>query len=222
MTDHLDHTQIRLLVDRLDQITQWVHQELENAITCQVAFTDKTLARVTSDGETPLAFNERASDCAHQLLGTLRSWTNHVATERGLPWPGDGRAPHFARWLSRHVYDLARVENAANALTEILDAYETALRTIDRPPTKQRTIDENQLDEARALELNARACVQIAKTLGPRYSGLTQRKIKYLTETGALKPLRIVKGADGGRYRIYNLGSVLDLAARHGGERIEA
>ncbi len=42
MTDHLDRGRISLLVDRLDQIVDWVHDELENAITCQVAFTDKT------------------------------------------------------------------------------------------------------------------------------------------------------------------------------------
>ncbi|NKU90788.1 hypothetical protein GS884_25510 [Rhodococcus hoagii] len=214
MTDHLDRAHIRLLVDRLDQIADWVHDELENAITCQVAFTDKTLARVTSDGETPLAFNERASDCAHELLGTLRSWTNYVATEKNLPWPGDGRAPHFARWLSRHIYDVAGTDRAEDAFTEILDAYDNALHTIDRPAQKTRTIDDEQRTEARALELNAKACADMARTMGGDYRGLTKRRVLHLIDAHAVTPLRHVTA---GRWQspILRLGDVLDAHLDH-------
>ncbi|ORL00989.1 hypothetical protein A6F56_01170 [Prescottella equi] len=211
---NLDRSQIRLLVDRLDLIVEWVAEELENAITCQVAFTDKTLARVTSDGETPLAFNERASDCAHQLLGTLRAWTNHVATEKGLPWPGDGRAPHFARWLSRHIYDVAGTDQAGDAFTEILDAYDNALHTIDRPAQKTRTIDDEQRTEARALELNAKACADMARTMGGDYRGLTKRRVLHLIDAQAVTPLRHVTA---GRWQspILRLGDVLDAHLDH-------
>ncbi|WP_205915210.1 hypothetical protein [Prescottella equi] len=211
---NLDRSQIRLLVDRLDLIVEWVAEELENAITCQVAFTDKTLARISSDGETPLMFNEHASSAADQLLGTLRAWTNYVATEKGLPWPGDGRTPHYAHWLSRHIYDVAGTDRAADAFTEILDAYANALHTIDRPDQKTRTIDDEQRTEARALELNAKACADMARTMGGDYRGLTKRRVLHLIDAHAVTPLRHVTA---GRWRspILRLGDVLDAHLKH-------
>ncbi|MBM4587600.1 hypothetical protein GS507_05255 [Rhodococcus hoagii] len=215
MTDHLDRGRISLLVDRLDQIADWVHDELENAITCQVAFTDKTLARVTSDGETPLAFNERASDCAHELLGSLREWTNYVATEKDLPWPGDGRAPHYAHWLSRHIYDLAGTDLAAEAFTEIIDSYNHATTVVDRPtPKPPPQIDQSDWDEARRLNLNARSCAHMAHTMGADYADLNQRRVKYLADAGIIAPLQVAQG--GKRFeRIFLLGDVLDAHLRH-------
>lgn len=212
---NLDRSQIRLLVDRLDLIAEWVAEELENAITCQVAFTDKTLARVTADSETPLAFNERASDCAHQLLGTLRSWTNYVATEHALPWPGDGRAPHYARWLARHVFHLASTDQAAQAYTEIIDSYNTATEVVDRPaPKAPRQIDQSEWEEARTLNLNARACAHMAHTMGADYADLTQRRVKYLADAGIITPVQVAQG--GKRFeRIFLLGDVLDAHIRH-------
>ncbi|WP_238780384.1 hypothetical protein [Prescottella equi] len=211
---NLDRSQIRLLVDRLDLIVEWVAEELENAITCQVAFTDKTLARISSDGETPLMFNERASNAAHELLGSLREWTNYVATEKDLPWPGDGRAPHYAHWLSRHIYDLAGTDQAGDAFTEILDAYDNALHTIDRPAQKTRTIDDEQRTEARALELNAKACADMARTMGGDYRGLTKRRVLHLIDAHAVTPLRHVTA---GRWQspILRLGDVLDAHLDH-------
>ncbi|RVW06528.1 hypothetical protein [Rhodococcus spongiicola] len=208
MTD-LDHTQIRLLVDRLDQIAGWIHLELENTITRQIVFTEKALTRVTTRDEVPLAFNERASDFAHELAGTLRAWTNYVATERNLPWPGDGRAPHFARWLSRHAYDLAATEQATDAYDQILEVYKAAFAIIDRPKAKQRSIDDEQLAQARNLELNARGCVQVAKQLGRWHDQLTQSRIKYLTKTKVLTPLRTTR-INGTLTNIYRLGDVLE------------
>lgn len=210
----LDRSEISLLVDRLDKIVEWVAAELENAITCQTAFTNKTITRVGKDQEVPLAFNERASDCAHQLLGTLRSWTNYVATERRLPWPGAGRAQHFARWLSRHVYDVARTDRAPDAYTEILDAYDNALHTIDRPAQKVRVIDDEQRTEARALELNAKACADMARAMGGDYRGLTKRRVLHLVDTHAVTPLRHVTA---GRWQspILRLGDVLDAHLIH-------
>ncbi|MBM4489694.1 hypothetical protein GS471_16990 [Rhodococcus hoagii] len=209
---NLDRSQIRLLVDRLDLIVKWVHDELENAITCQVAFTDKTLARVTSDGETPLAFNERASDCAHELLGTLRSWTNYVATEQRLPWPGDGRAPHFAHWLSRHIYDVAGTDRAGDAYTEIVDAYNQAIDTIDRPAEKTRVIDDAKVHEARAWELHRDGIQTAARQIGGPYTGLTARRVRTLARAGRIQPIRCVVET---RAEIYRLGDVLDAHLAH-------
>ncbi|NKR75811.1 hypothetical protein GS688_07805 [Rhodococcus hoagii] len=212
MTDHLDRAHIRLLVDRLDQIAHWVHDELENAITCQVAFTDKTLARVTSDSETPLMFNERASNAAHELLCTLRAWTNYVATEKGLPWPGDGRAPHFAHWLSRHIYDVAGTDRAGDAYTEIVDAYNQAIDTIDRPAEKTRVIDDAKVHEARAWELHRDGIQTAARQIGGPYTGLTARRVRTLARAGRIQPIRCVVET---RAEIYRLGDVLDAHLAH-------
>lgn len=217
MTDHLDRAHIRLLVDRLDQIAHWVHDELENAITCQVAFTDKTLARVTSDSETPLMFNERASNAAHELLCTLRTWTNYVATEKDLPWPGDGRAPHYARWLSRHAFHLASTGRAAQAYTEIIDSYNTAIDTVDRPVEKTRTIDHSKVEEARAWELNRDGIATAAREIGGPYAGLTARRVRTLSRAGRIEPLRCVVES---RAEIYRLGDVLDAHLLHPSRRI--
>ncbi|MDV2474222.1 hypothetical protein F8M49_30025 [Rhodococcus zopfii] len=198
-----------LLIDRLDQIAGWVCTELETVITNQVTYTDKTLSRISTDDEVPLSFNDHASDFAYDLLGTLRNWTNYVANERALPWPGDGRAPHFARWLIRHAYDLARTEQARLAYDQIISLYDAAFKIVDRPPTRTRTINDEQLAEARKLELNAKTCADMARTMGAEYSNLTKRRVLHLVAVAAVVPLRHVKA---GRWEspILRLGDVLD------------
>ncbi|NKS17777.1 hypothetical protein GS490_15775 [Rhodococcus hoagii] len=212
---NLDRSEVSLLVDRLDKIVEWVAAELENAITCQTAFTNKTITRVGKDEEVPLAFNERASDNAHELLGTLRKWTNYVATEHSLAWPGDDRTPHFARWLSRHAFHLARTDDAARAYTEIIDSFNSAVAMVDRPAEKPpRQIDEAKLDEARRLNLNARACVQMAHTMGAEYADLTQRRVKYLADEKVIVPVWIAKAGKRSE-RVFLLGDVLDAHLHH-------
>lgn len=214
MTDalNLDRSEISLLVDRLDHITAWVAAELENAITCQVAFTDKTLTRIGKDEETPLAFNERASTCALDLFSTLRTWTNYVATERGLRWPGDGRAPHFARWLSRHAYDLARTDRATEAFNNLVDSYNEAVDVVDRPAEKARTIDDNKVNEARAWELHRDGIETAAREIGGPYTGLTARRVRTLARAGRIQAIRCVVET---RAEIYRLGDVLDAHLAH-------
>ncbi len=214
MTDHLDRGRISLLVDRLDQIVDWVHDELENAITCQVAFTDRHWLASPPTAKPHSPSTNAPATASHELLGTLRSWTNYVATEQRLPWPGDGRAPHFARWLSRHIYDVAGTDRAGEAFTEILDAYDNALHTIDRPAQKTRTIDDEQRAEARALELNAKPAPTWPARWGGDYRGLTKRRVLHLIDAHAVTPLRHVTA---GRWQspILRLGDVLDAHLDH-------
>ncbi|QDP12571.1 hypothetical protein FNU77_24075 [Prescottella equi] len=209
---NLDRSEVSLLVDRLDKIVEWVAAELENAITCQTAFTNKTITRVGKDEEVPLAFNERASDCAHELLGTLRKWTNYVATEHSLAWPGDGRTPHFARWLSRHAFHLARTDDAARAYTEIIDSFNSAVAVVDRPAEKTRSIDDEKVEEARAWELNRDGIETAARQIGGPYTGLTARRVRTLARAGQIYPIRCVVET---RAEIYRLGDVLDAHLAH-------
>lgn len=210
----LSGSEISLLTDRLDKIADWVCTELETVITNQTAYTDKTLTRISSDDEVPLSFNEHASDFAHDLLGTLRAWTNYVAAERDLAWPGDGRAPHFARWLSRHVNDLARTDQAALAYDQIIGLYDNAFKIVDRPPDRIRTIDDEQLAEARDLKLNAKACADMGRTMGDEYRTLTKRRVLYLVDAQAVAPVGHTKV---GRWEspILRLGDVLDAHLTH-------
>lgn len=211
---NLTRSEIDLLIDRLDLIAEWVCPELETVITNQVVYTDKTLTRVSADDEVPLSFNEHASDFAYDLLGTLRAWTNYVAAERAISWPGDGRAPHFARWLSRHINDLARTDQAQPAYTQIIGLYNAAFKIVDRPPARTRTIDDEQLSEARNLELNAKTCADMARTMGDEYRALTKRRVLHLVDTKAVTPLRYTKA---GRWEspILRLGDVLDAHLTH-------
>lgn len=213
-TDHLylDRDTLRLLSDRLGKVRDWVAAELENAITNQVAFTNKTIQRATKDDEVPLAFNVRASDVAYQLTGTLRGWVLHVCTARDLPWPGEGRAPHFAVWLDRHLIDLALTEEAPTAYAQIIEAFDAAWTTIDRPPVREYKIDNAKVDAARTLELHADGIAAAAREIGGSYSGLNARRVRTLAKANRVTAVRCVVAT---RAEVYVLGEVLDAHLAH-------
>lgn len=132
--DHffLERPAIKLLSTRLREIP-WITAELDTAITRQVAYADKT-THIARPAETPLVFSEDASEAAYVLLDTLRTWAHQIATNRHRPWPGEGRAPHFATWIDKHLIDLALCEDAPEAFDEICAAWKQAKQAIDRPP----------------------------------------------------------------------------------------
>ncbi|WP_027500418.1 hypothetical protein [Rhodococcus sp. UNC363MFTsu5.1] len=134
-TDHfyLDRSARSLLSTRLGEIRDWLVDELDNAITRQTAFGSGQATRHGQNDDPADVFDLNASDVAHDLFGTLRAWTYHVCTERQLPWPGEGRASHFAGWLDGHLIDLALTEQAPTAVDEITDAWKRAKSAIDTP-----------------------------------------------------------------------------------------
>ncbi|MFC7450533.1 hypothetical protein [Rhodococcus daqingensis] len=134
-TDHfyLDRSTRSLLSTRLGEIRDWLVDELDNAITRQTAFGSGQAIRHGQNDDPADVFDLNASDVAHDLLGTLRTWTNHVCTRRHLAWPGDGRAQHFAGWLDRHLIDLALTEQAQTATDQITDVWKRAKAAIDTP-----------------------------------------------------------------------------------------
>lgn len=181
-------------------------------------------AQVSSGSdEQPLPYDYGASR-AHELLhGEVVTWVRHVCEYRAMAYDGGRSTAAAAVWLADRVTSLAMTPGCEGAYPAIAKLFEAARRSTDLPAEKlPPPPDPAKVQEARALELNARGCVQVAKTLGPVHAGLTQRRIKYLTEAGVLVPLRITKGMDGARHRIYNLGAVLDATAKDDdGERVD-
>ncbi|MDF3309768.1 hypothetical protein P3H15_32640 [Rhodococcus sp. T2V] len=134
---YLDRSARSLLSTRLQEIRDWIVDELDNAITRQTALGTQETTRQARSDDTADVLDLNASDAAHDLHGTLRVWTHHVCTARKLPWPGEGRAQHFARWLDGHVIDLALTEQAPVAVDEITDAWKRAKDAIDPPQGRE-------------------------------------------------------------------------------------
>lgn len=126
---YLNRYEIHGLLDRLRALP-WIATELDTVIIRDTRYHDKHDRPTTT---TPVPFHLGASDVAWDMRDTLRTWVNEVATQRHLPWPGEYRADHYARWLDRHVMHLAQIENAPDAADEIRDIHKRALRAIDRP-----------------------------------------------------------------------------------------
>lgn len=133
---YLSRAEIRLLSERLKELGGWVSDELDTTIARTVAFSDESDIPHRSD-ERVLVFNAEASDTAFEILGTLRAWVEHTCTARQREWPGNGRIPMYAKWMDRHLIDLALTDRAAQAMDEITDAWKRAKRAIDRPAERE-------------------------------------------------------------------------------------
>ncbi|WP_336818975.1 hypothetical protein [Gordonia sp. MMO-8] len=132
--DHfIDRPTIRLTASRLNDIRDWAAEALDDAI-CRITESGRTGTR---SGDRPLEFNATASDVAHEALGTLRVWAEHVCQHSTVKWPGEQRIAEWARWLDRHLIDLAKTEEAPQAVDEIGDVHRRIMRVIDLPPVPE-------------------------------------------------------------------------------------
>jgi hypothetical protein len=86
-------------------------------------------------GETPVAFNGRASKAADALKNVLSTWARVIAGETGAELPVDDLA-RIATWLRPRVGWLRHHEAGAEAWNAILDAVRDARRAVDRRPEK--------------------------------------------------------------------------------------
>ncbi|MEJ9078836.1 hypothetical protein WKY82_10480 [Gordonia malaquae] len=133
-TDHfIDRSAISLTSDRLRAIREWAAEALDDAI-CRITETGRT---AVGGGDRPLEFNATASDVAHEALGTLRVWAEHICQHSAVKWPGEQRIAEWARWLDRHLIDLAKTEEAPQAVDEIGDVHRRIMRVIDLPPVPE-------------------------------------------------------------------------------------
>lgn len=104
--------------------------DLELAITRQTQFGTKGGgSRAT---ETPVAFDQRASEAAQHLKGVLVTWAILIAEETGAELPADDLA-RIAAWLRPRVGWLRHHVAGAEAWDEILQAVKEARHVVDRP-----------------------------------------------------------------------------------------
>lgn len=126
--------EIHLLSRKLTNLRDWMVDDLDSAIARQVAFGDDNDIRRRGRDDSGLEFNAAASLVAQDLWGVLRAWTEHVCTHSNHTWPGNQRSHVYAGWLNRRRVDLAKTEEAPQALDEICDAWDRVKRAIDLPP----------------------------------------------------------------------------------------
>lgn len=154
--------------------------DLDIAVTRQARLGAKNGGRAT---ETPIVFDNRASEAFRQLSSVLRSWTRLVVEEtgagtvptfgpahrscrhhscreirtRGLPGESLG---DMASWLKLRVAWLRHHEAGADAYREILDAVRDARRVVDRPGERiycgPCSCDEDLYARAGAVEVACR------------------------------------------------------------------
>jgi hypothetical protein len=111
---------------------QGLAYDLDVAITRQSRIGSRSGARST---ETPVAFDQRASEASQHLKGVLAGWARVVAEETGAELPVD-TLTGIATWLRPRVGWLRHHEAGAEAYNAIRDAVKAARRVCDRPAEK--------------------------------------------------------------------------------------
>lgn len=167
----------------------------------------------SNSGVQPLPVNLAASD-AHELLhSTLASWVRHALEYRSMPYAGPRTTAGIARWLADHVTSLAMTEGCEEAHDEIAHAMGQCRRVCDLY-TDRAVLPTDPHSEAivYGMELNAKGCADIARASG--VEGLTKRRVLYLVEVGAVRPLRM-EMARGNESPVLRMGEVLDAHQRH-------
>lgn len=195
----------RPLRDLLNQIPA-VLDDLAVTVTRQDRIGSGSLGS-SGDPTIPLPINLAASDAADDLHGELGIWVKHTARHRGLDLPRVPGTTALARWLNRHLIDLAQTPESDMAHDRIERCIRNCRRACDRPAEKRFTMDQDKLAEARALELNTNAIATIAKIMHVPH--LTVKRINNLKTGGHITPARHAYGRDH-----YHLGDVLDAHRR--------
>jgi hypothetical protein len=108
---------------------QGLAYDLQLAVTWQARIGTRSGGRPT---ETPVAYNERASEAEQALKNTLATWVRLIVDETGATLPADDLA-RIAAWLRPRVGWLRHHEAGAAAHDEIVDAVRDARRVCDRP-----------------------------------------------------------------------------------------
>jgi hypothetical protein len=103
--------------------------DLQITTTRQARIGSREGARST---ETPIAYDQRASDTSTHLKIVLASWARLIAEETGAEPPTDD-LPRIAAWLRPRIGWLRHHPAGAEAHNEILDAVRDARRVTDRP-----------------------------------------------------------------------------------------
>ncbi|WP_043825022.1 hypothetical protein [Rhodococcus opacus] len=122
---------VKVLRDKLN-LTAELATDLQITVTRQDKRPDDNQGGGAPTGEKPLVFNAEASEVAWIMTHTLEYWTFRAAmnpTEMRQLLTADDALR--ARWLSRSVLLIARLEDADDAYDELVTLTELTLRAVD-------------------------------------------------------------------------------------------
>lgn len=167
------------------------------------------------DDTQPLPFNETGSEAAEYLHFTVASWARFTVENRGIDYTGTNDTISIARWLRKHIVDLALCPGADEALSSIREAIRNANRACGNSADRN-VIPHSPHDVARARysTLHARGVAAAARELGPEYQRLTERRVRNLATAGVITPTTLIT-LDGQPTALYLLGDVLDAHLTH-------
>lgn len=110
--------------------------ELDTTICGDDKVGGTSIGVAVQSAETPLMFNERASDAKLHLCNSLVGWTRVFAEENPHLIFDVATIEDAARWLVGFPNLLAGHPAAVEMFHELRERYETARRTVDRPTSR--------------------------------------------------------------------------------------
>lgn len=226
----LSFADMRLLRTKL-QLAAWSSRQLELAITRQTKMGPERVGGRST--ETPVPFDDRASEAAWILRNVLVAHAGPVAVQLGEYLDLSMQTPDLALWLHARVTSVTDTD----LIDELLDVLELANRVIDRPMVRIYLGDcgcgaklygdpENEAvpcelcgethdGRARRAQNNKRGQdLPVTASDAARYLGevdgvaVTSKRVMMWAKRGKLVPV----GANQDGHRLYRLGDVVDLA----------
>lgn len=125
----LTFADMRLLRTKL-QRAAWMARQLELAITRQTKMGGERVGGKSN--ETPVPFDDRASEAAWVLRNVLVNYAGPVAKSRGEHLDLSMQTPNLALWLHARVTSIADPD----LIDELLDALDLGTKAIDQPTTR--------------------------------------------------------------------------------------
>jgi hypothetical protein len=161
--------------------------------------------------EQPLPYRVDAVDAGDELHNELGTWVRIVCEYRGIEQRPRDTTAALARWLDKNLIALGMTEGTENALEAVGKAVDR-VQWIVCPPEPVRHIDQQRLESARKLRLNARGIATLASELGDEYRHLSKRRVLYLKEREWIKQ---VPGPWRKDWVLFLVGDVMDAHLAH-------
>jgi hypothetical protein len=202
----IERHDLKLLRELLHEIPELTVQ-LGIAVTKQARLGEVGRSRKPRrPSEQPLPYHAGAAEVAAELHNALVGWVRLTCEQRAIPYNGPTGPAGLAMWLERNAYALAMTEGSETALDELQGSVRRA-EWIVCPPHMLVTIDQEQIERARRLRLNASGIATLARELGEEYRHLTKRRVHVLKEAALVKP---VPGPWRPDWVLFKVGEVLD------------
>lgn len=175
------------LMDALKTLA-WLYVQLQTDLT-------RTSRKGTSDRsprtETPLMFDDQASECADLVRDTLSPWANDLG---GSPFSS---VVSTIAWMLGKVFELAKLPDAELLLDELAHCTERAYRIVDRHPGRTYLTDcgcGRRVYAGADVELVACACGQSFDVAAHKQAFAEQARDVLVTAKEAARTLGEVYG----------------------------